>query len=297
MGQIQARPRQAAQAVSWRQSRAMQERLTRWVVRLVLILVGILFMLPFYWMISTSLKPDAQLAVFPPVWLPHPLVWSNYYDAVTEQPFFLYLQNTLIICAATVTGVVLSSSLCAYGFSRVPWRGRNVVFVLMLSTLMLPYQVTMIPLFIIFSKVFHWINTFLPLTVPAFFGDAFSIFLLRQFFMGIPRELTDAAVIDGANDWHIFTRVILPLAKPALAAVALFNFTGTWNDFLNPLIYLNDSSKFTLTLGLYSFLGDHSSQWQLLDASAALITIPPLVLFFFAQKTFIQGIALSGIKG
>jgi multiple sugar transport system permease protein len=143
----------------------------------------------------------------------------------------------------------------------------------------------------------HWVNTFFPLTVPAFFGDAFSIFLLRQFFMGIPRELTDAAVIDGAGEWRIFTHVILPLARPALVAVALFTFTGTWNDFLNPLIYINDSEKFTLTLGLYAYLGDHSSQWQLLYASAVLITIPPLILFFFAQKAFIQGIALSGLKG
>jgi multiple sugar transport system permease protein len=163
--------------------------------------------------------------------------------------------------------------------------------------MMLPYQVTMIPLYVIWSKVFHWVNTYMPLTVPAFFGDAFSIFLLRQFFMGIPPELTDAAVIDGANEWRIFTRVILPLSKPALATIALVNFIGTWNDFLNPLIYLNDQSKFTLTLGLYSFLGDHGSQWQLLYASAVLITLPPLVLFFFTQKTFIQGVALSGIKG
>jgi multiple sugar transport system permease protein len=297
MSQTQAQPRPVARSVGWRQSRLAQERLSRWAVRVVLVLVGITFMLPFYWMISTSLKPDQQLAVYPPVWVPHPLVWSNYRDAVTEMPFLLYLQNTLTICAATVVGVVLSSSVCAYGFSRIPWRGRNVLFIVMLSTLMLPYQVTMIPLFVVFSKVFHWINTFFPLTVPAFFGDAFSIFLLRQFFMGIPHELTDAAVIDGANEWRIFTRIILPLARPALAAVALFNFTGTWNDFLNPLIYLNDSNKFTLTLGLYSFLGDHASQWQLLYAAAVLITIPPLVLFFFAQKTFIQGIALSGIKG
>ena len=297
MSRTHTRSGHVAQAIRWRQSKAMQDRLTRGLVRLVLVVIGVTFMLPFYWMLSTSLKPDAQLAVYPPVWAPHPLMWSNYVDAVTEQPFFLYLRNTLIICAVTLVGVVFSSSVCAYGFSRISWRGRNMLFFLMLSTLMLPYQVTMIPLFVLFSKVFHWINTFYPLTVPAFGGDAFSIFLLRQFFMGIPRELTDAAVIDGANEWRIFTRVILPLAKPALAAVALFNFTGTWNDFLNPLIYINDSNKFTLTLGLYSFLGDHASQWQLLYASAVLITIPPLILFFFAQKTFIQGIALSGIKG
>jgi len=296
MGQIEARS-PAVQAISWRESKAVQERVTRWAVRLLLILVGITFMLPFYWMISTSLKPDIQLAVFPPVWVPHPLVWSNYADAITQQPFVLYLQNTVIVCTASVTGVVFSSSVCAYGFARIPWPGRNLLFILMLTTLMLPYQVTMIPLFVVFSKVFHWINSFLPLTVPSFFGDAFSIFLLRQFFMGIPHELTDAAVIDGANEWRIFTRVILPLAKPALATVALNVFIGTWNDFLNPLIYLNDAARFTLTLGLYSFLGEHASQWQLLYASAVLITIPPLILFFFAQKIFIQGIALSGIKG
>jgi multiple sugar transport system permease protein len=297
MSQIRLEARPAAQAVSWRQSKATRERLTRLVVRIVLVLIGITFMLPFYWMVSTSLKPDSQLEVFPPVWLPHPLIWSNYYDAVTEVPFFQYLRNTLIICAAVIVGVVFSSSVCAYGFSRITWRGRNALFLLMLSTMMLPYQVTMIPLYVIWSKLFHWVNTYMPLTVPAFFGDAFSIFLLRQFFMGIPPELTDAAVIDGANEWRIFTRVILPLSKPALATIALVNFIGTWNDFLNPLIYLNDQSKFTLTLGLYSFLGDHGSQWQLLYASAVLITLPPLVLFFFTQKTFIQGVALSGIKG
>jgi multiple sugar transport system permease protein len=297
MSATQVQPRPATQALGWRQSKRAQQLVTRWIVRVVLILVGISFMLPFYWMISTSLKPDSQLAVFPPIWVPHPLMWSNYLDAVTEIPFFVYLKNTLIICTAVVVGVVLSSSLCAYGFARISWPGRNVLFLLMLATLMLPYQVTMIPLFVVFSKVFHWVNTFLPLTVPAFFGDAFSIFLLRQFFMGIPQELSEAAFIDGASEWGIFTRIILPLAKPALATVALVNFIGTWNDFLNPLIYLNDSNKFTLTLGLYAFLGDHSKQWQLLYASAVLITIPPLVLFFFAQKTFIQGIALSGIKG
>ena len=297
MSATQVQPRPAAGVVSRRQSKRVQQLVTRWAVRVVLILVGITFMLPFYWMLSTSLKPDSQLAVFPPIWVPHPLMWSNYLDAVTEIPFFLYLRNTLIICTAVVVGVVLSSSLCAYGFARISWPGRNVLFLLMLATLMLPYQVTMIPLFVVFSKVFHWVNTFFPLTVPAFFGDAFSIFLLRQFFMGIPQELSEAAFIDGASEWGIFTRIILPLSRPALATVALVNFIGTWNDFLNPLIYLNDQSKFTLTLGLYSFLGDHSSQWQLLYASAVLITIPPLVLFFFAQKTFIQGIALSGIKG
>lgn len=302
MNHLQAQPQPAAHEVStsrvgWRQSKAMQQRLTRWAVRVVLVLVGITFMLPFFWMISTSLKVDTQLAVFPPIWVPNPIVWHNYIDAMTEMPFFLYLRNTLIISTANIVGVVLSSSLCAYGFARISWPGRNVLFLLMLSTLMLPYQVTMIPLFVVFSKVFHWVNTFLPLTVPAFFGNAFSIFLLRQFFMGIPQELSDAASIDGAGEWRIFTRVILPLSKPALAAVALFTFIGTWNDFLNPLIYLNDSSKFTLALGIYSFLGDHFNQWQLFNAAAVLISLPPLILFFFAQKTFIQGIALSGIKG
>ncbi len=296
MSVIQARPRQAAQAIGWRQSKAMQERVTRWVVRVVLILIGITFMLPFYWLIVTSLKTNAQMSAYPPALIPNPIRWSNYSDAVTAIPFVQYLQNTLTITVTCIVGVVLSSSICAYGFARITWPGRNVLFLLMLATLMLPSQVTMIPLFVLFSKL-HWVNTFLPLTIPAFFGDAFSIFLLRQFFMGIPHELSEAAFIDGANEWRIFTRIVLPLSKAALATVALTTFLANWSDFLGPLIYLNDSSKFTLAVALNAFIGEHASAWQQLNALAVLITLPPLVIFFFTQKTFIQGIALSGLKG
>ncbi len=296
MSQTDAQPRQAAQAVGWRQSKAMQDRLTRWAVRLVLVAVGITFMMPFYWMLSTSLKADAQLAVFPPVWVPQPLMWSNYADAVTEQPFFLYLQNTAIICAATVVGVVLSSSVCAYGFSRIAWRGRNVLFFLMLSTLMLPYQVTMIPLFLQFRSL-GWVNTYLPLTVPTFFGNAFFIFLFRQFYLGLPAELSDAARIDGCSELGIYGRIILPLTIPALAATAAFTFINTWNDFFSPLIYLTRPQLFTVSIALRAFI-DASSASSLgpLFAMSVLSLLPVLGFFVAFQRLLTQGIVSTGFR-
>jgi multiple sugar transport system permease protein len=298
MSATQVQPRPATQAIGWRRSKRGQELATRWAVRVVLILVGITFMLPFYWMISTSLKPDAQLAVFPPIWVPHPLMWSNYVDAVTLIPFVLYLKNTLIICTAVVAGVVLSSSLCAYGFARISWPGRNVLFLLMLATLMLPYQVTALPLYVVFVKVFHWVPGLKPLIVPSFFGDAFSIFLLRQFFRSIPDELADAARVDGANDWQIMTRVIVPLAKPAIAAVALFNFLYAWNDFFAPLLYVGEDNKsWTLAIGLSEFKALHHVQWNLTMAASLEFMIPVVILFFLMQRVFIEGITVTGVKG
>jgi len=265
-------------------------------IHLVLILVGITFMLPFFWMISTSLKSNEQLFVMPPKWIPTPLVWSNYPKALTFIPFFTYLRNTLQICFFCIIGTVLSCSIVAYGLSRIQWPGREVVFLLALSTLMLPYQVTMIPLFLIF-KTLGWVGTYKPLIIPAFFGNGFYIFLLRQFFMTIPQELSDSAYIDGCSEFRIYWQIILPLSKPALATVALFTFLGAWGDFLGPLIYINEQNKFTLSLGLQLFRFAYDVEWSYLMAASAVATVPIIILFFFTQKTFIQGITLTGLKG
>jgi multiple sugar transport system permease protein len=193
-------------------------------------------------------------------------------------------------------GTVFSATLPAYGFSRLKWRGRDTLFLVLLMTIMLPAQVTMMPVFLIFRWL-GWTGTFLPLVVPPFLGSAFSIFLLRQFFLTIPQEISDAARIDGCSEFGILTRIIAPMARPAIVTVALFSFTGAWMDFINPLIYLHDERYYTLAIGLQAFLGRHQNEWSLLMAAATVITLPMVVLFFLAQKTFIQGIALTGMKG
>ena len=263
---------------------------------LLLLTLSVSFILPFYWLVATSLKPDAQVFQSPPAWVPHPVMWKNYPKALTYVPFARYLVNTLVICAISVLGLVFSSSLVAYSFSKIRWPGRNIAFFILLSTMMLPGQVTMIPVFGIFKSL-HWVDTIKPLVVPAFFGSAFFVFLLRQFFMSIPLELSDSARIDGCSEFDIYWRIVLPLAKPALATVALFTFIGSWNDFLGPLIYLNDDTKYTLSLGLQQFVSQHGAEWSMLMAASTVMTAPIVILFFFAQKTFIQGITLTGIKG
>jgi multiple sugar transport system permease protein len=222
--------------------------------------------------------------------------WHNYKDALQAFPFALYTLNTLILCVATMIGTVLSAALPAYGFSRLRWKGRDTLFFVLIATIMLPPQVTMLPVFLIF-RALGWTGTMLPLTVPAFFGSAFYIFLLRQFFMTIPQELSDAARIDGCNEAGILFRILAPIAKPALTTVALLSFTAAWMDFTGPLIYLHDERTYTLAVGLLAFLGRHSGDWNLLMAAATVMTLPMLLLFFFAQRTYIQGIALTGLKG
>ncbi|MCX8053578.1 MAG: carbohydrate ABC transporter permease [Armatimonadetes bacterium] len=219
----------------------------------------------------------------------------NYTRGLVFIPFLRQLRNTLIICFACVIGALLSCSLVAYGLSKIEWQGRNLLFIVILSTMMLPFQVTMVPLFAVFSKL-GWVDTFLPLTVPAFFGNAFYIFLLRQFFMTIPIELSEAARLDGCSEFDIYRRIILPLSKPALATVGLWTFMGAWNDFVGPLIYLVDESKYTLSLGLAMFLGQYGSEYGMLMAVSTVVTIPIIILFFFTQRTFIQGITLTGLK-
>ena len=263
---------------------------------LVLMPLAIIYMIPFFWMVSTSLKPDTQIFLWPPVWIPKPFMWSNYPEAINFIPFWAYVKNTLIIAFFAIVGVLFSCPPVAYSFSRIPWAGRNVLFIMTIATMMLPYQVTMIPLFIIFSRL-GWVGTYLPLIVPHFFGGAFYIFLLRQFFMTIPQELTDAARIDGASEIGIYTRIMLPLTRPALATIVVFEFLARWRDFLGPLIYLNDPQKYTISLGLQMFRMEHGTEWALLMACSIVLTAPIIVLYFFVQRTFIQGITLTGLKG
>lgn len=262
----------------------------------VLGILSFFCLLPFYWLIATSLKADMQVHAMPPVWFPHPIVWQNYPKAMVYIPFLHYMKNTIYICVMSVLGTVLSCSLVAYSFSKIKWPGRDALFVLVLATLMLPGQVTMIPVFAIF-KWLGWIGSYKPLIVPCFLGNAFYIFLLRQFFMSIPQELSDAAKVDGASELSIYRMIILPLSKPALITVGLFTFIGSWNDFLGPLLYLNDDTKYTLSLGLQQFVGQHGQEWQLLMAAAVVMVIPIILIFIFAQNWFVKGIALTGIKG
>ncbi len=261
-----------------------------------LIPAAFVFMVPFLWMLSTSLKPDVQFYSYPPVLIPSPLQWSNYPDAVTYITFFLYLRNTITIAVLATIGVLISSSLVAYSLARIPWPGRNFLFILTVATLMLPFQVTMIPLFIVFKNL-DWVNSWLPLIVPHWFGGALYIFLLRQFFMTIPMELSEAARIDGAHELKIYYSIILPLSKPALATVAIFEFIARWRDYIGPLIYLSDQKLYVLSLGIYEYRSQYGAEWGLLMAASVLITLPIILLFFFLQKTFVQGITLTGIKG
>jgi len=268
----------------------------RFAAHAALILLSLVFLVPLYWLVSSSLKTDEQIFRFPPEWIPWPITFKNYPAGLTFIPFWRYLFNTLVICVFSVLGTVLSCSLTAYGLARIDWRGRNVLFWILLSTMMLPFQVTMVPLFVVFARL-GWVDTFLPLIVPRFFGSAFYIFLMRQFFLTIPHELSEAARIDGCSEWDIYRRIVLPLSKPVLAAVGLFSFMAAWNDYIGPLIYLTDQRHYTLALGLAAFSSQYGSYPGMLMAVTTVMTVPIIVIFFFAQRTFIQGITLTGIKG
>lgn len=224
--------------------------------------------------------------------------WGNFPRAIQKMGMFpRYLRNTLFLCLLTVTGTVLSSAMAAYGFARLSWPGRKAAFAVVLATMMIPFPVIMVPVYCLFRWL-GWIGTFQPLWVGAFLAPAFSVFLLRQFFMTIPRELSEAARIDGCGEWAIFWKIILPLSRPALVVVGLFQFLGTWNDFIGPLIYLTDQKDFTLSLGLQFFQSQHGgTEWNLLMAACVLVVLPVMALFFFAQRFFTQGVALTGLKG
>lgn len=271
----------------------------RIVLYVVLVLGAIPTMLPFVWLVRSALMNDNQIFVAPPEWIPRPFEWANFTGALTSQPFFGYFLNTMIIEIAVVTGTILTCSVAAFSFSRLRWRGRNVVFAVLLSSVMLPYAVTLIPTFVMWRSL-GALDTFFPLTVPAWFagagGGVFNVFLLRQFFLTIPFELDEAAYIDGASPWKVFWTIVMPLSKPALVVVTIFTFIGAWNDFLGPLLYLNDQANYTLALGLASFQSTYTAQWGYLMAASTAVIAPIIALFFFLQRYFIEGVTLTGIK-
>lgn len=265
-------------------------------VYIIIIVLSVVFLVPFLWMLSTSLKSLQEIYQVPSTIFPHQLNFGNYAAAVTKMPYLRYTVNTLVITLLCVVGQVISSSMVAYSVSKIKWKGSKIIFPIVVSTMMIPMQVTMIPLYLIFTKL-NLIGTFTPLVLPAFFGGAYYIFLLRQFFRTIPDSLLEAAKIDGAKEGTIFFKIMLPLCKPALTSVAIFTFLATWSDFLGPLLYLNKEEQYTLSLGLQAFMQTHYVEWGPLMAASAIFTVPIIVLFFFAQSYFIEGITVTGMKG
>ena len=271
----------------------------RLVLYVVLVVGAIPTMLPFVWLVRSALMNENQIFVAPPQWVPRPIEWVNFSGALTAQPFARYFVNTMIIEIVVLVGTVLTCSIAAFSFARLRWRGRNIAFAILLSSVMLPYAVTLIPTFVMWRSL-GALDTFVPLTVPAWFagagGGVFNVFLLRQFFLTIPFELDEAAYIDGASPWKVFWTIVMPLSRPALVVVTIFTFIGVWNDFLGPLLYLNDERKYTLALGLASFQSVYTAQWGYLMAASAAVIAPIIVLFFFLQRYFIEGVTLTGIK-
>jgi multiple sugar transport system permease protein len=261
----------------------------------LLILFSVLFIFPYFWTVISAFKGEAELNKFPPVWFPSVWHFENFSDAWTSQPFNLYLLNSTLIVVFTTIGQIISCSLVAYGFARFKFWGRDVLFVILLATMMVPWDVTMIPQYMQFN-FFGWINTLKCLIIPAWFGSPFYIFLLRQFLLSIPRELEEAAQIDGANAFQIYLSIFMPLVKPSLVLIGIFNALSVWNDYLGPLIFINDQSKYTLTLGLAQFKGVGDVNMSAVMAITTLICIPPIIGFFFAQKQIIEGISSTGLK-
>lgn len=298
-----ATPRDDTKRPHKARSLSLQDWLVEILKYVVLLTLAITFLLPFYWMLSSAVKNDSQVYTVPPVWFPVPQQWNNFWDAWNSENYWLFTYNTVVMYAIPATiGSVLSSSLVAYSFSRLRWVGRDTLFGILIATLMIPGWVRLVPLFIIFKQI-GWLNTFLPLVVPHFLGNAFFIFLLRQFFMSLPTELSDAARIDGANELQTMFRIILPLSVPALAVVALFTFMDAWNDYLGPLIYVNVEEKWVLALGVQRLrsavaeIGNRQLAYPYLMAVSSIITLPIFLAFFFAQRTFIEGISVTGLKG
>lgn len=261
----------------------------------MLCLLGIAFLMPFAWLFLTSIKSVDEIFRLPVVWFPSRIQWENYVQAVQTIPFLRYTLNTLLICVLSIGGQLLASPLVAYGLARIPFKGRDVIFYIMMGTMILPYQVTMIPVYVMYNKL-NLVDSYVPLILPSFFGSAFYIFLLRQFFRNIPLELTESAKMDGAGEFRIYSTMILPLAKPAIYSVALFTFLNEWGDFLGPLLYLNDPARWTLSIGLKAFIGEYKVDWGPLMAASTIFTVPIIVLYFFVQRQFIQGITMTGFK-
>jgi ABC-type glycerol-3-phosphate transport system permease component len=281
-----------------RGSQKWNERFQAGLTHAVLVGGGVIVMIPLVWMLSTSLKAPHQVTKFPPIWIPNPVVFSNYVRAVTifPVPFWFFIRNSLFLSLSNVVGSVLSNSIVAFAFARLRFRGSRILFFVVLSTMMLPQQVTMIPLFILFSKL-GWVNTYKPLIIPQFFCNAYFIFLMRQFYATIPRELDDAAKMDGCSILGLFFRIMLPLAKPAIGIMAIFEFSGSWNWFLWPLIYLSKMETYPLAIALQQLRAAHGVLWSELMVVSFIAMLPPLVLFFIAQRSYIQGIVITGVKG
>jgi multiple sugar transport system permease protein len=279
-------------------NRKQSKKIKAIILHIVLVLASFGFVFPFLWMLFTALKTPQELLMGTEVFFPRDPQWINFIKAVQSIPFFMYLKNSLIIVSLVMVGTLFSATTAAYAFAKLRWRGRDKWFIIMLSTMMIPIQVILIPTYILYSKI-GWLGTRLPLIVPAFFGGgaAFYIFLLRQFYKGIPKELTESAIIDGATHFQIFIKIMLPLTKPAIITVALFTFMATWNDYFGPLIFLSNPDHWTLAIGLRAFQTQFGGRFDLMMAASLLIMLPTLIIFFFAQKSFIEGITFTGIKG
>jgi multiple sugar transport system permease protein/sn-glycerol 3-phosphate transport system permease protein len=269
------------------------------IATMVILLIGAVFILiPFFWMISTSLKKAGDVYIAPPQWIPAEPQWENYVTAVTRLNYGVHATNTAIIVVFVMIGTLFSSSFAAYGFSRLRAPGRDAIFMVLLGTMMLPGAVTLVPTYLMFNRI-GWVNTFLPMIVPAFFGNAFFVFLTRQFYITIPKELEESAMMDGATVYQIWWYIMLPLSGPILATIAVFTFVATYNDFFTPLIYISDESKRTIAVALTYFQGSPriGPQMHLLMAAVTMSIVPPIVLFIAAQRYFVRGIVMTGIKG
>jgi ABC-type glycerol-3-phosphate transport system permease component len=277
------------------QNRRTKELIAKGISHTILIFGALVMIIPFIWMLSTSFKAPGKTFVYPPEWIPRPLVWQNYVEMWSALPFNSFFVNSIKIATFSTIGQLLTCSMGAFAFSILKFKGRDFLFFILIATLMIPYQVTLIPTFILFSKI-GWVGTHLPLWVPAFWGGAFGTFLLRQFYLTIPIDLAESARIDGANIFQIFTHIYIPLSKPAMATMGIFTFMWSWNDLLNPLIYVSELKQLTLTVGLSFFQNQYGGKWTLMMAGAVVSILPILLIFFFAQKYFIQGIAMTGIK-
>ncbi len=292
--------RAAAPPVARRARRFAGPRLLRYAEKLLIYLIllsgGVLVLIPLWWMVSTSIKQPKEVFLFPPTFWPEAIQWRNYVDIFRKAPFERYILNTVFIVVMDLIGTLWTASMVGYAFARLRWRGRDLLFLITLATMMLPGAVTMIPRYLIFNEL-QWLDSFRPLWVPAFFGYPFFIFLMRQFYATIPHELDAAARIDGCSEFGVWWRILAPLTKPALAACGIFTFNATWNDFLGPLIYLTSASKRTLALGLLAFRGPHFTDWHYMMASSMIAMLPVIIVFFFAQKCFIQGVTFTGLKG
>jgi multiple sugar transport system permease protein len=297
---VARKAREDTHRVSRLQTARLRSLATELLAHVVLIPISITMVLPLYWLFTTSLKPKGLVFTYPPQWIPNPIRFQNYPEALTILPFHLFFRNSMIYCGSIVIGQVLASALVGYAFARLRFPGRDALFWLVLVRMMLPGAVTMVPSYVMFSKM-GWVNTFLPLVVPGWlpglYSSSFYIFLCRQFFMGIPLELDDAARIDGAGHLRIWWQIILPLSKPVVATVAIFSFIVHWNDFMGPLLYLHDLELQTLALGLQSFRGAYSTEWHWLMATSSVMVVPLIILFFSAQRYFLRGISMTGITG